>query len=538
MTNGILTVEPALSGALFIGSTRRLTGAQYEARSALTGERLDPAFSIAEPRDIADACALAAAAFDPYRTRPAGDRAAFLRAIAEAIEGLGDLLIDRAHCETALPIARLTGERARTCAQLRLFADEVEDGGWQMLRIDTAQPDRQPLPRPELRMGRVPVGPVAVFGASNFPLAFSVAGGDTAAALAAGCPVVVKAHPAHPGTSELVAAAIVEAAEETAMPAGVFSLVAGPAPETGAALLADPNISAVGFTGSRAAGLALMRIAAARPVPIPVYAEMSSINPVLLLPAALAARPEALAAQFIGSMMLGVGQFCTNPGLVLALEGRGLDRFRATAAQLLERNPAAPMLTRGIATAYAGGVVDLERVPGVRRLATGSAGAEGTGQPILFETDAETFAGSEVAAREIFGPASLLVRCETVDRLADTVASLEGQLTATVHFDAGDEPAVAALLPLLERKAGRIVANGWPTGVEVAHAMVHGGPFPATSDGRSTSVGTAAMDRFTRFVCYQDMPERLLPHRFADSCGLLRQDGRWRLGKVAFPERP
>jgi NADP-dependent aldehyde dehydrogenase len=414
--------------------------------------------------------------------------------------------------ETGLPRARLEGERGRTMNQLKLFAELLREGSWQDARIDTALPTRTP-PRPDLRLRFVGVGPVAVFGASNFPLAFSVAGGDTAAALAAGCPVVVKAHSAHPGTSELVGRAVVEAVKLCKLPAGVFALLTGSGHGIGDTLVRHPAIQAVGFTGSRSGGTALMAAAAARPQPIPVYAEMSSINPVVLLPGALAARGADIATGFAASLTMGVGQFCTNPGLVLGIAGPDFDRFAAAAAEALKPVPAATMLTPGIASAYQRGEDQLAGQPQVDALLRGtSSGCQGA--PSLFKTTGAAFLANHAMQSEIFGPASLLIACKDLAELLAVIEGLEGQLTATLQLQDEDEADLAAartLLPALERKVGRILANGYPTGVEVSTAMVHGGPFPATSDGRSSSVGTAAIQRFLRPVCYQNLPRALLP---------------------------
>lgn len=500
-----------LTGDLFIDDDRVATADRFRAVDAATGATLDPEFSAAGAAEVERACAAAEAAFASFGDSDRDRRAALLDAIADNIMAIGDELLDRAHAESGLPIARLTGERGRTVGQLKLFAAEVRDGGWLGVRIDPALPDRQPLPRPDLRLRKVPLGPIAVFGASNFPLAFSVAGGDTASALAAGCPVVVKGHPAHPGTSELIAGAIVEAVRTCGFPEGVFALLNGTSNDLGAALVADPRIKAVGFTGSRAGGLALMKIAAERPVPIPVYAEMSAINPVLLMPGALEADPERLARDYVASLTLGVGQFCTNPGLLIAVDGPALDRFVAVAAEAIGGVAAGVMLTSGIRRAFGEGVGRLAANPQVTEIARGQAGGATCGQAALFAISAEDFVADEEVAREVFGASSVLVRCRDEAALRNVVEGLEGQLTATLHFTPADEPTVATLLPVLERKAGRLLANGWPTGVEVAHAMVHGGPYPATSDGRSTSVGTLAIDRFLRPVCYQDFPDSLLP---------------------------
>lgn len=493
----------------------------FRAFEAATGEALEPEFPVSTTADLAAACEAAAAAFDTYRELPAERRAAFLDAIGDEIMALGDELLERANRETGLPIARLTGERGRTVGQLRLFAQVVRDGLFRGVRIDPAQPNREPLPRPDLRLRKIPVGPVGVFGASNFPLAFSTAGGDTASALAAGCPVVVKGHSAHPGTGLLVAKAVARAAEKTGMPAGVFGHVIGTDRSLGEGLVADPRIAAIGFTGSRGGGLALQKIAQQREVPIPVYAEMSSINPVILMPAALANRGAALGTAFVGSLTMGAGQFCTNPGLVLAVDGDGLDAFTAAATEAIGGVAPQTMLTGGIREAYARGVAKLKELA-----QSVASGPEGDGKTC---EGANLFAvsGAEVVERpelleEVFGASSLIVRCEDLGELARVLESLEGQLTATLHMDEADHAEAAKLVPILEKKVGRILANGWPTGVEVAHAMVHGGPYPATTDGRTTSVGTLAIERFLRPVSYQAMPESLLPPELRDGAGVPR----------------
>lgn len=484
---------------------------------AASGVELEPAFFASSLEDIEDACAAADKAFDEYREIDAETRALFLETIAEEVLALGDPLLERAHRETGLPLARLTGERGRTVMQLRLFADLLKSGLWQNVRIDRAQPDRVPAPRSDLRSRMIALGPVAVFGASNFPLAFSTAGGDTASALAAGCPVVVKGHPAHPGTDQMVAQAILKAASSTGMPHGTFGHVRGPGHELGAALVRDPRICAVGFTGSRAGGLSLVRISQTRDMPIPVYAEMSSINPVIILPAALASRGASLGREFVQSLTLGAGQFCTNPGLILTIEGPGMEPFVEAAADALAANIAQPMLTEGIRKAYAEGTSVLREKPAVKAVASGLEGDRAAREKAqLFATDARAFLADPALGEEIFGASSLVVRCSDVGQLREVLVSLEGQLTITLHLDDEDIGEARALLPLLERKAGRVLANGWPTGVEVTHAMVHGGPFPATSDGRSTSVGTMAIDRFLRPVCYQDIPTLLLPAELRD----------------------
>ncbi|MCJ8145206.1 aldehyde dehydrogenase (NADP(+)) [Ancylobacter sp. A5.8] len=500
-----------ITGATLIGSRDLSTTATFRAVDPSRGIEMEPAFSDAGPAEVDIATRLAAEAFPIYRATVPEQRAAFLDLIALKVEDVGDALIERATQETGLPTARLEGERSRTTSQLRLFANWVRAGGADEPRLDSPLPQRTPLPRADLRQRHIGIGPVAVFGASNFPLAFSVAGGDTASALAAGCPVIVKGHPAHPGTSELVGRAVRDAVAASGLPEGVFSLLTGRSNELGGALVADPRISAVGFTGSRAGGLALMKIATARPVPIPVYAEMSSINPVFLLPGALRARAEALAAGFVASLTLGAGQFCTNPGLVIALAGEDVDRFIAAAGARVSGASAATMLTPGIAGAYAKGISALEASPGVTEVARGGEGGPNGCRPSLFVADADLFMTAPVLAHEVFGASSLVIRCADEDEMRAVAHALEGQLTATLHLEPSDHDLAASLLPVLEDKAGRILANGWPTGVEVCHAMVHGGPFPATSDPRSTSVGTLAIRRFLRPVCYQDLPEDLLP---------------------------
>lgn len=516
----------ALTGKMLLGA-RAVFGGEgvHQATDPATDALLDPAYGMGSKDDVDTACALAWAAFDAYRETSPEARAAFLEACADEIEALGDGLIARAMAESGLPRARLEGERGRTCGQLRLFASVVREGSWLGARIDPALPERTPLPRSDLRQRHIALGPVAVFGASNFPLAFSVAGGDTASALAAGCPVVVKAHNAHPGTSELVGLALQQAVARAGMPEGTFSLLFGAGNDIGTALVADPRIKAVGFTGSRAGGTALIAVAAARPEPIPVYAEMSAINPVYLLPEALAARGAALGKAFVASVTAGAGQFCTNPGLLLAIEGPGLDAFVAAAVEALGEAPAGVMLTPGIHDAYDAGVAALADHEGVTTLARGLAG-EGPNrcQAAWFAADADAFLRDEGLQAEVFGASSLLIRCRDLAQLRALSETLEGQLTATLQMDDGDVAVARGLLPILERKAGRILANGWPTGVEVCHAMVHGGPYPATSDSCGTSVGTLAIERFLRPVCYQDLPSELLPTALAQGNPL----GIWR----------
>ncbi|MFG1935289.1 aldehyde dehydrogenase (NADP(+)) [Mycobacterium sp. NPDC048908] len=505
-----------LTGQMLIaGTSVRGSGTPVRGFNPSTGQSMEPAYLYGDRSHVEAACAAAAAAFAAYRSTPSEPRARFLEAIAANIEAIGGDVIARAVAESGLPEARITGEVGRTTGQLRLFADVLRDGGWNDARIDPALPDRKPLPRADIRQRSIPLGPVAVFGASNFPLAFSVAGGDTASALAAGCPVVVKGHDAHPGTSELIGHAITDAVAAAGLPAGTFSLLFGSGPELGIALVTDPRIKAVGFTGSRTAGTTLVAAAAGRPEPIPVYAEMSSINPVFLLDGALTSRGADLGRSFVGSLTLGSGQFCTNPGLVIAVDGPGLDAFLGAARDAVAQSPATPMLTPGIASNYATGVDTLSTEADL--VVRGRTGDNETScRAALFATDATTFQSSEALQAEVFGASSLIVRCADAAEMRAVAEQLEGQLTATVHADETDYDDARRLVSLLELKAGRILFNGWPTGVEVGHAMVHGGPYPATSDPRTTSVGSRAIERFLRPVAYQNVPKTLLPSAIAD----------------------
>ena len=491
--------------------------------NAAMGERLEPAFHAAAEADLERAMALASAAFPLYRGLPRGRRAAFLRQIAANLEGLGDALIHRVMAESALPEGRVRGELGRTCGQLRFFAGIVEEGSWVDARIDTADPERKPLPRQDLRSMLRPLGPVAVFCASNFPLAFSVAGGDTASAYAAGCPVVVKAHSSHLGTAEMCGSAIRDAAAQTEMPEGVFSLLFTEGHRMAQALVAHPAIKAGGFTGSRGGGLTLLAIAQKRADPIPFYAEMSSVNPVFILPNALGQRGAQIAAGLHGSITLGVGQFCTNPGIVMLPAGQGGDGVAdALGEKLLATAPAA-MLNRNILQTYAKVVAARAGDARVRNVAAGKQ-PDNAAVPAMFEVDAKTFLKTPELSEEMFGPASILVRYEGLDQALALAERMEGNLTATIHYAPGDEGACAKLIAALETRVGRIVFNGYPTGVEVCQAMVHGGPYPSTSDGRSTSVGGRAIDRFARAVCYQDAPASVLPEELRDGnpAGVMR----------------
>lgn len=525
-----------ITGEMLIGarSVRGMQGVVQSINPA-TGKEIGPAFGGGSAKDVDDACTLAQSASDAYRSIPLEQRARFLEAIAQGIVDLGDTLVERVMAESGLPRPRVEGERGRTAGQLKLFATLVREGRWLNATLDSALPDRKPLPRPDLRMQKIPVGPVAVFGASNFPLAFSVAGGDTASALAAGCPVVAKSHPSHLGTSELVGRVIQKAVADCGLPEGVFSLVLGEGNAVGEALVAHRSIQAVGFTGSRRGGRALVAIAAKREVPIPVYAEMSSINPVFLLPNALSERGEKIAQGLIDSVTLGTGQFCTKPGIVIAMDGAEFDRFQQAAEKAIAAKSATTMLNSGIHNAYEQGTAKWAGEEKVNPLAKGQPAppASCTGQAMLFATNAQHFLATPALMEEVFGPASLLIACKSAEELIAVANHISGQLTATLQLAKGDMDLAQRLLPVLERKAGRILVNGFPTGVEVSYAMVHGGPSPSTSDSRVTSVGATAIDRFLRPVCYQDFPAELLPEPLRDGNPLHL----WRLidGKLQQP---
>ena len=460
------------------------------------------------------ACEAAEDAFWSYGYSTRETRAAFLDAIADEIEARAEAITLIGAQETGLPEARLQGERGRTTGQLRLFASHIRKGDYLDRRHDAALPDRQPLPRPDIRLMERPIGPVAVFGASNFPLAFSTAGGDTAAALAAGCPVVVKGHSAHPGTAEIVAEAIHAAITRLGLHPGVFSLIQGGRRDVGTALVQHPLIKAVGFTGSLAGGRALFDLCAARPEPIPFFGELGSVNPMILLPQAVAARAEALGQGWAGSLTMGAGQFCTNPGIAVVETGPAGDAFVAAAKAALEQVGPQVMLTDGIAKAYRDGQARFEGRNSVAPLlSTVSEGREAN--PNLYETDAATYLQDHALGEEVFGPLGLVIRVQGPEDMERLAKGFEGQLTATIHLDPEDAPEGRRLLPILERKAGRVLANGFPTGVEVADAMVHGGPYPASTNFGATSVGTLSIRRFLRPVSFQNIPEGILPEDLA-----------------------
>ena len=498
----------------------------FRAWAPAEGKAVEPAFAEATAAEADRAMEAAAAAFPAFRAAGPETVAAFLEGIGREIAALGDELLQRGSLETALPVDRLAGERARTVGQLNLFAALVREGSWVDARIDRPQPDRKPLPKPDVRRRLVPIGPVVVFGASNFPLAFSVAGGDTASALAAGCPVVVKANKSHPGTSELVGEAVRKAAAAAGLPGGVFSLLQGTDREIGMRLVRHPAAKAVGFTGSFGGGKALYDAATSRPEPIPVYAEMGSTNPVFLLPGALRERPEAIADGLKGSFTLGQGQFCTKPGVVAGVQGPELGRLVDRLKTLVAAQPPGTLLHKGIREAFEQGVKDLGRHAATAACSTAAADPDrGQVQAALFETDGATFLKEKRLSDEVFGPATLVVRCGSAAELERIARGLEGHLTATVHGTADDLREHRGLLSILETKVGRLVFNGWPTGVEVCPAMTHGGPWPATTDAHHTSVGTAGILRWARPVSWQNFPQEALPAELRDK----NERGIWRL---------
>lgn len=471
-------------------------------------------FSVGTPAHVDAACKAAEMAFPDYSAATRATRAAFLNRIADEIDARGAAVTEIGTQETGLPAARLEGERGRTTMQLRLFAGHILQDGWLDRRHDAALPDRQPAPRPDLKLIQRPIGPVAVFGASNFPLAFSVAGGDTASALAAGCPVVVKGHSAHPGTGEIVAQAIDAAVKATGMPAGTFSFVQGGTRDVGEALVQHPLVKAVGFTGSLAGGRALFNLCAARPEPIPFFGELGSVNPMFLLPAALAARGDAIARAWAGSLTLGAGQFCTNPGIAVVIDGPDADAFVEAAKTALGAVGAQTMLTDGMADAFRAGRDRVAAATGVRAVLTTTCDRRNAA-PCLFEVSAADWLADHMLAEEVFGPLGLVVRVRHAGEMQEIARSLQGQLTCTLHLDDADTPLGRSLMPILERKAGRILANGFPTGVEVVDAQVHGGPYPASTNFGATSVGTMSLRRWLRPVAYQNMPAALLPQDWA-----------------------
>jgi 2,5-dioxopentanoate dehydrogenase len=516
-----------IEGKQLIGFDRVAEGKEtFQSVNPALGIKLEFTFIKATVHEVNIACEKAAAAFQIYRKKSGVEKAVFLETIAEEIKLLGDQLIDTCCTETALPKPRIEGERGRTINQLLLFAGMLREGSWLDARIETADPTRTPLPKPDIRYMHVGLGPAVVFGASNFPLAFSVAGGDTASALAAGCPVIVKVHSAHPATGELVGRAIQTAAKKTGMPDGVFSMLHGDGSVVGIQLVKHRHIKAVGLTGSFKAGKALFDAAVKRDEPIPVYAEMGSTNPVFILPEAMRLNKEKIAQGYAASVTLGVGQFCTNPGLMLYQHGEGANEFTQQIKEEFEKTSGGSMLTETIFRSYSEGVARHISQRNIDVLASGQR-VDGVNRahPILFKTTSDVLASHHELAEEIFGPTSVVVEMNSKNDVLTAARNLSGHLTATVHGTEKDLIEYRELLEILEQKVGRIVINGFPTGVEVCHAMVHGGPYPSTTDGRSTSVGTASIFRFTRAVCYQGMPQALLPAELKNENPL----GIWRL---------
>jgi 2,5-dioxopentanoate dehydrogenase len=522
-----------LSGlSLVAGQTPERCGTEFRGINPMTGSPLEPAYYSATHDDIENAASSAASAFTVFSGLSGKKRAALLRRIADQIEQCGKSIVERANLETGLPLPRLQGELARTTGQLKLFAEFLEEGSWVNALIDEADRERKPMPRPDTRSILRPLGPVAVFGASNFPLAFSVAGGDTASALAAGNPVIVKAHPAHPGTSELVGRAVQEAIKESGLRAGVFSLLFDAGIEVGISLAKHPQIKAIAFTGSASGGQALMRLASERPEPIPCFAEMGSTNPVFVLPGALRARGSQIAQGLQGSFTLGSGQFCTKPGLVFVPQDHGTE-FVDTLRAGIKALGAHGMLTHGIAGKYNKSIEQRSAAGEAELIARSNAAIEAgcaAGLPAIFGISLDEFLKHPDLGEEVFGPTTLLVHYGREQELLKAAQEMHGHLTATVHGTEEDLAKAQGLIRILETKVGRILFNGFPTGVEVCHAMVHGGPFPATSDGRSTSVGTQAIFRFVRPICYQDFPDAALPQELQRSnpLGILRLvNGEW-----------
>ncbi|MEX2216334.1 MAG: aldehyde dehydrogenase (NADP(+)) [Phycisphaeraceae bacterium] len=519
---------PDITGKHLIGdTTSSASSTVFEAINPSTGEKLSPPFHEGSAAEADHAMKLADAAFDTLRARSAEDRAALVEGIADQIMALGDALLDRCHAETGLPMGRLTAERGRTVGQAKMFAQVLREGSYVDARIDPALPDRKPMARPDIRRMLMPIGPVVVFGASNFPLAISVAGTDTVCALGAGCPVVVKAHPGHPGTCELLGHAIAAALKQGGFPAGAFSLLQGASTTIGQALVKHPLARAVAFTGSLRGGRALFDAANSRPDPIPVYAELGSANPVFLLPGALASRGDEIAAGFVQSVALGVGQFCTNPGVVLGLRGQAMAKFTAKVAALAADVPPATMLHKGIRDAYDTGTETISKTNGVRLLGQSREGpdpARTHASTIVFHTDGNTWESQKHLHQEVFGPSSIIIEGDTVEQLTRIAENLEGHLTATLHGTPEDLKEYAPLVRILERKVGRIIFNGFPTGVEVCHAMHHGGPYPASLDPHWTSIGMASIGRFVRPVCYQSFPDSALPTELqnANPRGIMR----------------
>ena len=465
------------------------------------------AFAVATAQETDLAVDKAFKAWRIYRNTTGARRAAFLNEIASGIEALGSTLVSRVMQETAYPEARVIVERTRTCAQLRMFASEAEHGLWNKFTIDVALPDRTPSPRPELRRRMMAVGPVVVFGASNFPLAYSTAGGDVASALAAGCPVIVKAHDSHLGTNALVAEVIMEAARKTDMPDGIFSALIGDGLSTGVQLVQHPLVAAVGFTGSLKGGRALFDLGQQRPQPIPVFAEMGSVNPVFILPGKIKEDAKALAGQLVNSMTMTSGQFCTKPGILVALEDHHTQQLIIEIKAALEKVPEASLLNEGIFRSFNEGVARMKEKHGVMFIQDFHSSGQLRVSPALATVPADSFLSNPGLHHEVFGPYAILILCRDLDALFEVASSLEGQLTASVMATPDELKVTYFLVELLMEKAGRIIFNGVPTGVEVCAAMTHGGPYPASTDSRFTAVGQHAVYRWLRPVTFQNFPQ-------------------------------
>jgi len=500
-----------ITGKNYIGNALKNSGNNtYQAYNAAEFKMLDETFYCATENEVNNAVELAKSAFQEYTNFSGARKAAFLESIAEEILNIGDELVKTAMSESALPEGRIIGERGRTVNQLKMFAQLVREGSWVEATIDTAIPDREPIPKSDLRKYRQAIGPVVVFGASNFPLAFSTAGGDTASALAAGCPVIVKSHPSHPGTGELVSSAIIKAAEKNNIPNGVFSFLNDSGFRVGTQLVTHPDVKSVAFTGSLAGGKALFDLANNRKEPISVFAEMGSTNPVFILPDKMKGNTEELASGLAGSITLGIGQFCTNPGLVITVENDALDSFINSLATHIQKSDPGKMLNRGIAQNYFAKRKKMLDEKGIIVEGT-SNHQDGLGNPTVVSVDASTFISNSDLHEEVFGPFSLIVKCKDFEEMVSVADKLEGQLTATLQAESDELIAQEKLLNVIKEKVGRLIFNGVPTGVEVCSSMQHGGPYPASTDSRFTSVGTDAIKRFARPICFQDWPNELLP---------------------------
>lgn len=514
-----------LTGNLFIGAHEvAASEGTLQALAPATNELIEPPFALGGIAEVESAATLADEAFDSYSHTSLAERAAFLERIADNLDAVRQPLAARASLETGLPQTQLEGEAAKAATQFRQFAEVVRRGHFLHLAIDPEQPERQPRPRMDHRLQKLAIGPVAIFGASNFPIAYSVAGGDTASALAAGAPVILKAHNAHPGASEIMARAIHQAVRDCGLHEGVFSLLRGGGNALGEALVEHPLVKAVAFTGSEQGGMALYRRAQLRPEPIPVFCEMTSVNPTFVLPLAVQERGASIGDGFIERMLVNVGQACLKPAVLIAVEGNGLDALRQAMIQRLRTSPARTMLTPGIHAAYGEGLEALLNA-GAQRIAKGSPEeAANEGAAALFAVDGRRFLAEPALAGEVFGPAALLVTVRDTEEMLAVARSLRGQLSATLHLENADLPLARRLMPILERRTGRIVVNAFSHPQEVSFASIHGGPFPASTDSRFTSVGMTSIERFLRPVCYQGFPDELLPEalRAANPLGLPR----------------